>query len=113
MDVEFNNSITFIQHSMSAIKSQHSGAKTKKIKKAIAQEVDHQAESSKSNKNSQKIDERFAKAAYDPKFMTPSSKVTKVKIDKRFSKMMNDPSFRTNSTIDRYGRKINPDEANN
>lgn len=26
--------------------------------------------------------------------------------------MMNDPSFKTNSTIDRYGRKINPNEAN-
>jgi predicted ATPase len=65
------------------------------------------------NKKAAKPDDRFAKAAYDPKFLTPSSKVTKVKIDKRFSKMMNDPSFKTNSAIDRYGRKINPDEQNN
>jgi hypothetical protein len=48
------------------------------------------------NKKAAKPDDRFAKAAYDPKFLTPSSKVTKVKIDKRFSKMMNDPSFKTN-----------------
>lgn len=27
--------------------------------------------------------------------------------------MMNDPSFNVTSTIDRYGRKINPDETNN
>jgi hypothetical protein len=26
--------------------------------------------------------------------------------------MMNDPSFKSNSTIDRYGRKVNPQEVN-
>lgn len=56
---------------------------------------------------------RFAKAQYDPKFMAPSAKITKVKIDKRFSKMMNDPSFKNTSSIDRYGRKINAKETNN
>ena len=52
-------------------------------------------------------DKRFSKATYDPKFLTPGSKITKVKIDKRFSKMLNDPAFKSNSKIDRYGRNIN------
>jgi predicted ATPase len=58
------------------------------------------------------MDKRFSKAQYDPKFMTPSSKVTKVKIDKRFSKMLKDPSFNSSSTIDRYGRAINEKSQN-
>lgn len=45
--------------------------------------------------------------------MAPSQKITKVKIDKRFNKMMNDPAFQNQSTIDRYGRKINPKDVNN
>lgn len=98
---------------MSEPKTQHSVQKTKKIKKAIEQQTTNQPPSGTTDKKSQKKDERFAKASYDPKFMTPSSKVTKVKIDKRFSKMMSDPSFKSTSSIDRYGRKVNPNEANN
>lgn len=58
------------------------------------------------------IDKRFSKAQYDPKFLTPSSKMTKVKIDKRFSKMLKDPSFNTSSAIDRYGRTVNENSKN-
>lgn len=57
-------------------------------------------------------DNRFSKAAYDPKFMAPSSKMTKVKIDKRFSKMLKDPSFNSLSGIDRYGRTTKINNAN-
>jgi hypothetical protein len=98
---------------MSEPKTQHSGQKTKKIKKAAELQSINQLTSANADKKGQKKDDRFAKASYDPKFMTPSSKVTKVKIDKRFSKMMSDPSFRNSSSIDRYGRKVNPNEANN
>ncbi len=81
--------------------------KQKKIKKATLK-IDQPNPNPKSNKE----DSRFAKASYDPKFMAPSSKVTKVKIDKRFSKMMKDPSFKSQSSIDRYGRQTDPTEMN-
>ena len=45
--------------------------------------------------------------------MAPSSKVTKVQIDKRFSKMLKDSSFNATSSIDRYGRKVDPNNFNN
>lgn len=45
--------------------------------------------------------------------MAPSQKIIKVKIDKRFNKMMNDPAFQNQSTIDRYGRRVNPKDVNN
>jgi hypothetical protein len=98
---------------MSEAKAQHSAQKTKKIKKVPEQQATNQPLSSNTDKKNQKKDDRFAKASYDPKFMTPSSKVTKVKIDKRFSKMMSDPSFKNTSSIDRYGRRVNPNETNN
>jgi hypothetical protein len=58
----------------------------KLIKKDQKKEkLTEKTESSKQNKINNSIkDERFAKAAYDPKFMAPSTKVSKVKIDKRF-----------------------------
>jgi hypothetical protein len=76
--------------------------KSKKIKKTLP----------KTDSLPKTEDSRFAKAAYDPKFMAASSKITKVKIDKRFSKMMKDPSFKSQSSIDRYGRSTDPQETN-
>lgn len=98
---------------MSEAKNKAFQVKTKKIKKPVTQDHDNQPQPVKSNKSAAKEDSRFAKASYDPKFMAPSQKITKVKIDKRFNKMMNDPAFQNQSTIDRYGRKINPKDVNN
>lgn len=58
------------------------------------------------NKREQEIDERFAKASYDPKFLRPKQEITKVKVDDRFSKMLTDPAFQNTSKVDKYGRKI-------
>lgn len=98
---------------MSEVKQKNTVIKTKKIKK-VPEHESHEVPSHGKNLNKPaKSDDRFLKAAYDPKFLAPSSKITKVKIDKRFTKMMSDPSFKSSSTIDRYGRKVNTDEANN
>jgi len=92
---------------MTEVRDVNKKLKNKKIKKT------HQFESEKDPSvktiahNSIQNDKRFSKATYDPKFLTPGSKVTKVKIDKRFSKMLSDPSFKSTSKIDRYGRTVN------
>ena len=86
--------------------------KNKKIKKAHVAYSEQDTQSKKIGPNSIQNDKRFSKATYDPKFLTPGSKITKVKIDKRFSKMLNDPSFKTTSKIDRYGRTVNQQDEN-
>ena len=86
--------------------------KNKKIKKAHVTYSEQDTQSKKIGPNSIQNDKRFSKATYDPKFLTPGSKITKVKIDKRFSKMLNDPSFKTTSKIDRYGRTVNHQDEN-
>jgi hypothetical protein len=86
--------------------------KSKKIKKNEEKPDNHAKGGSTGKTASIQGDARFAKAQYDPKFMAPSAKVTKVKIDKRFSKMMSDPAFKSQSSVDRYGRKIAQNEAN-
>lgn len=77
--------------------------KTKPIAKPASKSA--QPPSQPANNNKQ-VDPRFARASYDPKFMAPSSKLTKVKIDKRFNKMLKDPEFNATTEIDRYGRKV-------
>lgn len=89
---------------MSELKNSKKKVKTKKIVKE-----EKQLENKGKNDNrivSKLQDNRFSKAQYDPKFLVPNSKLTKVKIDKRFSKMMNDPSFKTTSIVDKHGRAV-------
>ena len=49
---------------------------------------------------------------YDPKFITPNSKLTKTKIDDRFAKMMTDKRFSIDGVVDKYGRKNNKTTMN-
>ena len=87
--------------------------KNKKIKKQQNNHP-HNNKSAASNAEAPKQgDARFAKAKYDPTFMAPGAKLTKVKIDKRFGKMLKDPSFNATSSIDRYGRKKKQQDINN
>lgn len=95
---------------MSEVKN--SSNKNKKIKKQNSN-IERHNKTTLVSSNGKQVDNRFAKAKYDPKFMTPCSKLTKVKIDKRFGKMLNDPSFSSSSSIDRYGRKIKAENINN
>jgi len=53
-----------------------------------------------------KIDQRFNKIFYDPKFVSIPKKVSKVKIDDRFAQMFVDERFNLVTKTDKYGRKL-------
>ncbi|KAI8377558.1 uncharacterized protein BYT42DRAFT_570712 [Radiomyces spectabilis] len=74
----------------------------------------------KQNKNWKKKDEsvtpvtsdpRFARIHNDPRFLRPKKKDTKVNIDKRFASMLSSKEFSSGPKVDRYGRKLDSENA--
>ncbi|KAI9253507.1 hypothetical protein BDA99DRAFT_172498 [Phascolomyces articulosus] len=58
-------------------------------------------------------DPRFSHVHNDPRFKRPRRKDTKVQIDNRFSSMLKSSEFAEQPKVDRYGRPIAPQTAEN
>ncbi|KAI1102376.1 hypothetical protein F4804DRAFT_313338 [Jackrogersella minutella] len=56
-----------------------------------------------------KGDSRFANFESDPRFRLPSKHRNKTTLDKRFSRMLDDDDFIASAKVDKYGRKLKPD----
>ena len=54
-------------------------------------------------------DARFSSFETDPRFRNPSKRKHKTPIDKRFSRVLKGKSFAETPKVDKYGRKLKPD----
>ena len=54
-------------------------------------------------------DERFSALATDPRYRLPSRKQARTAVDPRFKTLFTDQGFRQKASVDRYGRKVNPE----
>ncbi|KAI2466235.1 hypothetical protein F4781DRAFT_406380 [Annulohypoxylon bovei var. microspora] len=54
-------------------------------------------------------DSRFSNFESDPRFRLPSKSRNKTTLDKRFSRMLKDDDFIASAKVDKYGRKLKPD----
>ncbi|USW56975.1 Putative pre-rRNA-processing protein Esf1 [Septoria linicola] len=56
-------------------------------------------------------DSRFDALQKDPRYRLPSRKEARTSVDPRFKTLFTDQEFRKKATVDRYGRKVKPEQG--
>ncbi|KAK3070805.1 pre-rRNA-processing protein esf1 [Teratosphaeriaceae sp. CCFEE 6253] len=56
-------------------------------------------------------DKRFEALSRDPRYRLPNKKEARTAVDPRFGRLFTDQDFRKKASVDRYGRKIKPEQG--